>query len=164
MADFILPRVGILSFMDDDYRAQLTAHGQILPALPGQTVIAEGAEAKYLFIVISGTYVVTCKANDRDVHLDEIVEGDCLGEVAIFEPGRASATATCREEGQLWCMDSENLQQFLLESPHGGCALILGINTLLSRRLKRANATIKTNAIVPRFLSVRSRTRAATAA
>ena len=86
--------------------------------------------------------------------------GDCLGEVAIFEPGRASATATCREEGQLWCMDAEHLQQFLLESPHGGCALILGINTLLSRRLKRANATIKTNAIVPRFLSVRSRTRA----
>jgi len=38
-----------------------------------------------------------------------------------------------------------------------GCALILGINIILSRRLKRANEVIRFHQIVPVFLNVRTR-------
>jgi hypothetical protein len=67
---------------------------------------------------------------------------------------------TSVDVGRLWYIDVEHLQQFLLESPHSGCAAVLGINTILSRRLKRANTVIRSNQILPSFLSVRSKKRA----
>ena len=79
---------------------------------------------------------------------------------SVFEPGMASATVTSSDAGKLWCIESGQLQQFLSETPYAGCALVLGINTLLSRRLRKATSVIKVSEIVPSFLSVRSNKRA----
>lgn len=160
MSQFILPRTGILSYMDDEFREQLTGYGSILSTSANQTIIEQGKPQNHLYIVLNGSFKVTMNANNRDVHLDTVELGDCFGEVSLFQPDMASATVTSEETGQLWCMDVDHLQQFLLDWPHASCALILGINTILSRRLKRANGVIKANEIVPSFLSVRARKRA----
>jgi CRP-like cAMP-binding protein len=90
------------------------------------------------------------------VLLDTVREGDCLGEIAIFHPNKASATVTGLQAGELWMIDAAALQEFLLTWPNDACAVILGINIILSRRLKKANSLIRANEIVPSFLSVRS--------
>ena len=159
MSQFILPRTGILAFMDDESREQLHGYGAFLPASTGQVIIQEGEPQTCLYIVIAGVFNVTVHTAGRDVALDTVEEGDCFGEVAIFQPGPASATVTSTQNGQLWYMGVDNLQQYLLDWPYAGCALILGINTILTRRLKRANAVIKANEIVPSFLSVRAKKR-----
>jgi CRP-like cAMP-binding protein len=163
MADFNLPRTGILSFLDDESREFLTGYGTIMSTNVGEIVIQEGKPQTRLYIVAMGVYNVTTKVTGRDVQLDTVEEGDCFGEVSLFQPGPASATVTSMQAGQLWFMESEQLQQFLYDTPQAACALILGVNTILSRRLKRANAVIRANEIVPSFLSVRSRKRADTA-
>jgi len=157
MTPFILPREGILVFMDDESRERLTAYGSILPCTPGQVLIQEGEPQSCLYVVISGLFQVSTNIREREVHLDSVSEGDCFGEVAIFQSGLASATVTCAGTGQLWYLESSSLQHFLSEGSPAGCALLLGINTILSRRLKRANAVITANEIVPSFLSVRTR-------
>ncbi|MDB4793628.1 cyclic nucleotide-binding domain-containing protein [Methylacidiphilales bacterium] len=159
MPQFIFPRIGILAFMDDESRELLNGYGSFLPTHAGQVIIQEGAPQTSLYIVMTGQYNVTVYAADRDIFLDTVEEGDCFGEVSIFQPGPASATVTSLHTGQLWYMGVENLQQYLYDWPYAGCALILGINTILSRRLKRANGVIKTNEIVPSFLSVRAKKR-----
>ena len=159
MAQFILPRKGILAFMDDDSRGQFTAFGAIRDTVAGEVVIVEEQPNNTLFIVISGAYNVHTNSTGQEVHLDVVGAGDCLGEVAVFQPGRASATVTSAGEGQLWSITVERLQQFLLEYPRAGCAAVLGVNTILSRRLKRANTVIRSNQILPGFLSVRSKKR-----
>jgi CRP/FNR family cyclic AMP-dependent transcriptional regulator len=160
MADFTLPRTGILSFLDDEFRELLIGYGAVKATNVGEVVIQEGAPQTHLYVVSMGVYAVTTKAAGRDVQLDSVEPGDCFGEVSLFQPGPASATVTSVQAGQLWYMESAHLQQFLFDAPHAGCALILGINTILSRRLKRANAVIRANEIVPSFLSVRARKRA----
>ena len=160
MSTLILPRIGILAFMDDESRKQFAAYGNRASTSPDQVIIREGESNTNLYIVISGTFNISTQATGREVHLDTLGEGDCIGEVAVFQPGLASATVTGVGAGQLWFIDVEHLQQFLLEWPHSGCAAVLGINTILSRRLKRANSVIRANEIVPAFLSVRSRKRA----
>ncbi len=126
------------------------------------SIIEEGKPQNCLYIVLMGSYHVTMKASGRDVSLDTVEKGDCFGEVSLFQPDMASATVTSNDKGQVWFMDVDHLQQFLLDWLHASCALILGINTILSRRLKRANSVIKANEIVPSFLSVRSRKRTET--
>ena len=160
MAHIILPRTGILSFMDDESRETFASYGSLLSTTAGQVIIREGEPNLLLYIILSGSFNISTQATNRDVHLDVVGPGDCLGEVAVFQPGVASATVISTEAGRLWCIDVEHLQQFLLEWPHPGCAAVLGINTILSRRLKRANAVLRSNAILPSFLSVRFKKRA----
>lgn len=160
MIDFTLPRTGILSFMDDESREFLTGYGIVTSTAVGEVIIHEGQPQTRLYIVSLGVYSVTTKVTGRDVQLDTVEAGDCFGEVSLFQPGPASATVTSLLTGQLWHMESEQLQQFLYDAPSAGCGLILGVNTILTRRLKRANAVIRANEIVPSFLSVRSRKRA----
>lgn len=143
--------------MDDESRERLTSYGSVLSASAGQILIQEGEPQSCLYIVLSGLYHVSTHIRAREVHLDAVSEGDCFGEVAIFQPGPASATVTCASDGALWYLESASLQHFLSDGSSAGCALLLGINTILSRRLKRANAVITANEIVPSFLSVRTR-------
>ncbi len=159
MPNVILPRIGILAFMDDDYRKALAGYGRELATEPKQVLLTEGVESRTLYVVLTGMFVVSVKTAGGESTLDTVGAGDCLGEVAVFQPGVASATVTSADAGQLWSIDVEHLQQFLIEWPHPGCAAVLGVNTILSRRLKRANAVIRSNQIVPTFLSVRSKKR-----
>jgi CRP-like cAMP-binding protein len=161
MSQVILPRTGILAFMDDESRREFASYGRLVSTLAGQVLLREGEVNTHLYIVLSGTFNITTEALGNAVHLDTVGAGDCLGEVAIFHPDRASATVTSLHSGKLWTIDVDSLQQFLLDWPSYGCAAILGINIILSRRLKRANAVIRFNEIVPGFLSVRSQKRVA---
>ncbi len=149
--------------MDDDARERFAAYGKGITTTAGQVLIAEGAAQTSLYVVLEGIYNVSTHAKGKPVHLDTVCEGDCLGEIAIFHPNHASATVTSLVEGKLWVIDAESLQKFLLECPSDGCAAVLGINIILSRRLKRANGLIRSNEIVPSFLSVRSQKHTATA-
>jgi len=160
MSSTVLSRTGILSYLDDEAREQLAAYGSITPIEPGQVLIREGEVNRRLYIILGGTFCVATKALGSEVELDTVGTGDCLGEVAIFHPDQGSATVTCRESGQIWSIDATQLQEFLTASPAHGCALILGINIILSRRLKRANEVIRFHEIVPVFLNVRTRKRA----
>jgi CRP-like cAMP-binding protein len=163
MSETILPRAGILAFMDDEARERFAGFGKVIDTQPNQVLIAEGGPNTSLYIVLAGIFNVNTEAKGKPVHLDTVCEGDCLGEVAIFHPNNASATVTSLMTGKLWVIDAEALQSFLSEWPNDGCAAVLGINIILSRRLKRANSLIRTNEIVPSFLSVRSQKHTATA-
>jgi CRP-like cAMP-binding protein len=163
MSQVLLPRAGILAFMDDEARERLASYGKMVATAPGQVLISEGEVNTSLFVVLAGIFNVGTQAKGKPVHLDTVCEGDCLGEIAIFHPDRASATVISLVDGKLWVIDAASLQKFLLECPSDGCAAVLGINIILSRRLKRANALIRANEIVPSFLSVRSQKHSATA-
>jgi CRP-like cAMP-binding protein len=142
--------------MDDDSRKRFATYGSVISTVPGQVLIREGETNSYLYIVLKGMFNVSTLVAGKTVLLDTVCEGDCLGEVAIFHPSQASATVTGLAAGELWIIDAGALQEFLLAWPNDGCAAILGINIILSRRLKRANGVIRSNEIVPSFLSVRS--------
>lgn len=159
MSNPLLPRIGILAFMDDEFRGHLVKYGYDVVTEPKQVVLKEGVSSRTLYIVVAGTFAVTVGQPGDESPLDSVGAGDCLGEISIFEPGAASATVTSIEKGKLWAIDSEPLQRFLQDWPLAGCALVLGIDTLLSRRLRKATSVIKVGQIVPTFLSVRSRAR-----
>jgi CRP-like cAMP-binding protein len=163
MSSALLPRSGILTYMDDESREQLASYGKVISTGIGQVLIRDGEVNYHLYIVVEGTFRVSTRVKGSEVILDEVSAGDCLGEVAIFHPDKASATVTSVGPGKLWSIDAEELQTFLDEQPSCGCAVLLGINIILSRRLRRADDVIRANKIVPGFISVRAQKRYETA-
>lgn len=162
MSEAVLQRKGVLAYLDEESLGVLTPYGEVIATKPLEVLIGEGMINTRLFIVLAGTFNVTTKAQGKEVLLDTVGPGDCLGEVALFTPDRASASVVSLQAGKLWTIDAKQLQEFLNDQPEAGCAAILGINVILSRRLKRANDVIKLHEIVPGFLSVRAKQRAET--
>jgi CRP-like cAMP-binding protein len=163
MSDLILQRTGILAYLDDDAREQLMSYGKIATTNALEVFVREGMVNTHLYIVLSGQFNVFTLVKGKEILLDTVGPGDCLGEVALFNPDRASASVKSLQAGRLWAIDAKKLEEFMNEYPAWGCAFILGVDVILSRRLKRANEVIRSNEIVPGFLSVRAQQRFATA-
>lgn len=154
-----LPTGGVLLFLEPEAIAALDPYGQSYTYGAKDMIIQEGAEQTTLFILISGAIEVYREGLDHEISLARLLPGDCFGELAIFEPDQASANVRASEDTTVWAMTAENLQVFLGDHPFLGCALLLGINMLLSQRLAQAGRTIKQGSIMPGFLSVRKRLR-----
>ncbi len=56
MSEIILPRTGILSFMDDESRERFASYGGVTATTPGQVILKEGEPNLNLYIILSGAY------------------------------------------------------------------------------------------------------------
>lgn len=153
-----LKAVGILSFLDEEALEALKYHGTFGEYGTGEVIIHEGERQYSLWVVLSGKLEVFVETSGKEVKIAEISEGDCLGEVSIFEPGEASASVRVVETAVLWNLEVEQLQRYFEKLPVAGGQLMLGIAQLLSRRLRSSNQQILQNQMTPKHLSVRSGT------
>jgi CRP-like cAMP-binding protein len=74
-----------------------------VPYSAGDTVIRQGDEGDYFYIIREGTCSVTRLASGKgwDVPLAELGAGDCFGEDALVSDGRRNATVTMLTDGAL---------------------------------------------------------------
>ena len=59
MSQVILPRLGILTFMDDEYRGQLATFGRIVATEEKQVILREGEPSRTLYVVLAGSFIIT---------------------------------------------------------------------------------------------------------
>jgi CRP-like cAMP-binding protein len=78
----------------------------------GDTVIRQGDEGDYFYIIREGSCSVTRLASGKgwDVPLAELSKGDCFGEDALVSDGHRNATVTMLTDGSLMRLSK---QQFL---------------------------------------------------
>lgn len=83
-----------------------------VPYSAGDSVIRQGDEGDYFYIIREGTCSVTRLASGKgwDVPLAELGAGDCFGEDALVSDGRRNATVTMLTDGALMRLSK---QQFL---------------------------------------------------
>jgi len=134
-----LPAVGIVADMDPGDRALLGNYGEFLPAQPGQMLIKAGDDQEYLFLVISGLLHVTILVEGRAKLVARIESGETLGEVNVFDPGKASATVTAQEFSQIWKANRADIDDFVKAYPQAGASLLEGIVTVMCRRIRNMN-------------------------
>ncbi|MDX6765195.1 MAG: cyclic nucleotide-binding domain-containing protein [Candidatus Methylacidiphilales bacterium] len=151
-----LTQTGILQYIGYSDLEALKFYGAFGEYGEGEVIITQDQPNDRLYIVVHGALDVLVSHQGKDTKVGEISTGDSIGEVAILEPGEASATVVVRERAILWSMDVEALQQYFEAVPVGGAYLLLGISRLLCRRLRHANQTIIENRIIPGHLGVRS--------
>ena len=152
------PDTGLLSLLDEEMRNIMFPYGNFMETAPGQVIITKG-ELPNFYIVITGSFQVSIQGKHANVTLENVPAGDCFGEMCLFNKAGATATVTGLDSGRLWYTNLSQFQRFLYDSDVAGCALLVGINTILSRRLKLANQLIRKSRIKPTFVSVRHRER-----
>lgn len=150
-----LQPIGILSFLDTHDLETLQFYGTFGEYGVGEVIVSQGEKAQTLHIVVAGSLEVIVSALNKETKVGEIGPGDCIGEVSILEPGPASATVRVIQTAVLWSVTIESLQQFFEVVPVAAAQLLMGISSLLCKRLRHANQTIMENRILPGHLAVR---------
>ncbi len=74
--------------------------------------------------------------------VSEVRRGECLGEVSLLEPGPAAATIRVVEDAVLWDLDITGLRIYISDHSGGAGALLMGMASCLSARLREANRHI----------------------
>lgn len=134
-----LPSLGIVAEMDPEDRALLGGYGEFMPAQPGQKLISAGDSQDNLYFVISGLLHVTIPVDGRQKLVARVEAGETLGEINVFDPGKASATVTAQEFSQIWKANRNDIDQFVKAYPAAGASLLDGIVTVMCRRIRNMN-------------------------
>lgn len=137
-----LPPMGFAENLSDAERTELGSFGDFITANDGDTIIEEGHEQDSLFLVIFGRLHVQTETTGRSVLLGTVKSGDTIGEVNIFDPGKASASVVAKALSQIWKIDRNRLADFIKAHPESASRLLYNVATQLSRRLRRTNEKV----------------------
>lgn len=139
-----LPATGFLADVSAEHRAFLACFGKFLRPQHGDILITEGESQEALYLILSGTVHVVASANDRPVLLAAFGEGDSIGEINLFDPATASATAVVRSNGLVWSLSRQELEAFLEADPAAGVAVMRGLLRQVAKRIRSMNEKLAT--------------------
>jgi CRP-like cAMP-binding protein len=144
-----LPQLGILAGLSKRSLDNLAGFGRYDHFAVGSEIMREGKKQDRFYVVVSGELAVTASKGTKELPLSVAKAGECLGEVSLLEPGPASASVRVTEDAILWSMDINDLRAYLLQHTGGAGALLMGMATCLSSRLRQANLLIAQHHVIP---------------
>ncbi|MEO6847647.1 MAG: cyclic nucleotide-binding domain-containing protein [Chthoniobacterales bacterium] len=148
-----LPAVGLVSELSDDDRAMLSSYGQFGFIQPLTTVIKQGTPQDRLYFVITGMLHAKREDDGHETLLSPIGRGEWFGEINIFDPAAASATVSAVDSSQIWSIGREELLVFLGAYPEAAVQIMIGIATIVSRRLRSITEKLVSHAEYETFFS-----------
>ncbi len=111
----------------------------------GQTVFLQGDPGQEMYLLVEGRVRIACESlNGREITLAVLSEGGFFGEMALLDGEARSATAVAEDPCSLLVLHRSDFQDFLLQSPEAGIAML----GFLSQRLRRANEKIQDFALL----------------
>ena len=92
-----------------------------------------------LQMVLKGTLKAERSSELAIVVLGLVSEGHLIGEMSLLDGQRASATIKALENGERWCLERSQFEQFLEEQPSAGVRLLRYISEELALRVRQSN-------------------------
>jgi len=137
-----LPASGILIGLSEEDRSLLSGYGEFRPVHEGQGLIEEGDDQDALYFVISGILHVHTNTDDKHTLIARIGAGESIGEINLFDPGKASASVTAQSFSQVWKTTRHDLETFIQNYPELGEHLLVALISELSRRIRHLNGKL----------------------
>jgi CRP/FNR family transcriptional regulator, cyclic AMP receptor protein len=112
-------------------------------AEPDEIIFNEGDMGSFMCLIIEGSVSVQ-KANqeDENVELAKLGKDRTIGEMAVLDGERRSATCTAASDCTLLILSKDSLEKMMLETPRIAAKVIRAIAISLSRRLRMADGKL----------------------
>lgn len=131
-----LPAIGFLSEVDSSHRAFLASYGRFVRPSEGEHLIEENTPQHNLFLVISGLLHVVSAASGRNSFIAALGAGDSIGDIAVFDPGPASASVVARSECLIWRISGDELNAAFAADPVSAVEFMKGLLRMQGHRLR----------------------------
>jgi CRP-like cAMP-binding protein len=106
----------------------------------GAVIVTEGEQGRSMFVVHSGTLVVSKRGHGGDdIRMSSLGPGDFFGEMTLIEMQNRSATVTAESVAELYELTARNLYTFYKTDIHAYVLVLQNINRELCRRFRRAD-------------------------
>ncbi|KAA3679695.1 cAMP-dependent protein kinase regulator [Paragonimus westermani] len=107
----VVKPIFIFRSLDDAQLAKVLDAMQEKPVYNGQTIIRQGEDGEYFYVIESGTY---------DIFVNNEPAGSyngtgSFGELALMYNTPRAATITCRQDGVLWTVDRYTFRRIVLQ-------------------------------------------------
>lgn len=105
----------------------------------GTVIFKEGEAGIFMCIVVNGKVsVMKNNSEGKPVELATMIRGRALGEMAVLDGERRSATCIAATECTLLILPKSALEKMLQEEPKVGAKVIAALAVSLSKRLRMA--------------------------
>jgi CRP/FNR family transcriptional regulator, cyclic AMP receptor protein len=135
-----LANLSLFSMLDDDERAVLAAAMQERAVKANECLFRIGDPGDQMFIVHAGLVelFVKDKAGQKIVlHVAEV--GEFFGELSLLDGGSRTATASALDDGELYIVDREDLQQLFRNRPDAALDMLAA----MSKMTRKSNALLQ---------------------
>jgi CRP/FNR family transcriptional regulator, cyclic AMP receptor protein len=128
----LLERVPLFAGVDRDGLEEIAGIVEEIDVPTGRVLTHEGRHEGYFFIVVSGTV----RVERGDQTINTLGGGDFLGEIALFDGGPRTATATTESPCRLLSLTNDRFAKLLDASPPIRTAILEAVG----RRLRALDA------------------------
>lgn len=140
-----LPALGFLAGIPEEHLSFLACYGKYHRPQEGETVIVEDAAQDSLYVILAGKlHIVAGSSGDRPMLLAALGPGDSMGEINLFDPGAASASAIARVNSLVWSLSRAELDSFLEADPVVGVSVLRALLGQMSKRIRAMNDKLAT--------------------
>src|SRR5215468_5635888 len=116
--DEVLARSGIFQGVDPEAADVLAKELDTVDVRKGEVVFSEGEPGDSLYIVLTGKIKIGRRAADGRQNLISVMgPSDMVGELALFDPGPRTATATALIDSRLARLRKQALRPWLNNRP-----------------------------------------------
>lgn len=108
----------------------------------GEVVFEEGSPGDALYLVEEGEVAIRRwidRVNSKRKTIAVMEEGDFFGEMAILDDKPRSASAFASKRSRILALKKDDFWKLIDEEPRTGIANLLGMNRVMSQRLRVAN-------------------------
>ncbi len=99
------------------FLATMIFRGEIMFLKQGEVLIHEGEKSNQLFWLLTGELVVVKRLQDHEVVLNQIKEGELVGELSFLDQKPRSATVKAVKDCQLYVLEYSEYQAMLAKEP-----------------------------------------------
>ncbi|MGH8795024.1 MAG: Crp/Fnr family transcriptional regulator [Stackebrandtia sp.] len=134
--DEILTRAGLFQGVSPDAVEALAKELEYVEVKKGNTIFTESEPGDSLYIVLSGKVKLGRRSADGRQNLLAVMgPSDMIGELALFDPGPRTATATALTDVRAARLGKSSLRPWLNDRPEIAEQLL----RVIARRLRRTN-------------------------
>jgi CRP/FNR family transcriptional regulator, cyclic AMP receptor protein len=127
-----LKGIPLFGTMDDQELRGLRAVMEAAAFGPGQTIIREGDEGKYFYVILSGNVqYLSMDASGQELVLDEAGPGSFFGELSMLTGEKRLVRVRSADEVSTLTLNRDQFHDFLVKHPHAA----IDVLTAISRRL-----------------------------
>lgn len=142
----MLSKTGFLANASQALQQAIEALAAEVSLVPGDVLFEQGDDGDALFAILSGSLEISVVSEDgRKLSLDVLKAGDMIGEIAFFDPGVRTATATALEDTVLLRMRNRDMANAILNTPELGIDMI----NLAGQRMRWMNSQLSDQVFLP---------------
>lgn len=132
-----------MALIQPEDRSRLQAHLEFVTVPPGRELIVQDEKGDYALIVLEGLVAVDrVQPTGVRARLAEAREGDILGEMSLLDAGARFASCVTLSRCSMAVITRTALDEFAVEEPRLGFALMASIARRQSLRMRQLSARL----------------------